>query len=229
VSPEAAVIAVAAALYLLDCAVLLERGQALWSSAGLAFGSLHYQLRGRAVALLNPLTPFVATFRTLPLFSAAAGAKPADAMSALSPLSVLALIQLLLILAVLPYCLLRAPGWPFLAALALAYANALALIGLLWWRLRRARIPARPLAGLVFGWLVCLPLSINALRKAALAFDIELDAREAIGLLPEHARALARSELAAQVGEAMQELEEDDERHRRLAELKALLAAETRP
>jgi len=225
VSPEAAVIAVAAALYLLDCAVLLERGQALWSSAGLAFGSLHYQLRGRAVALLNPLTPFVATFRTLPLFSAAPGAKPADAMSALSPLSVLALIQLLLILAVLPYCLLRAPGWPFFAALALAYANALALIGLLWWRLRRARIPARPLAGLVFGWLVCLPLSINALRKAALAFDIELDAREAIGLLPERDRERALAALAAQIAEAMTELDEKDELHDRLAALHRELRA----
>ena len=41
-STEAAVIAVAAAIYLFDCVVLLERGQALWSSAGLSFGSLHY-------------------------------------------------------------------------------------------------------------------------------------------------------------------------------------------
>jgi hypothetical protein len=229
VSTEAAVIAVAAAIYLLDCAVLLARGQALWSSAGLAFGSLHYQLRGRAVALLNPLTPFVATFRTLPLFSSASGMKPADAVGAIAPLSVLALIQLLLVLAVLPYCLLRAPGWPFFAALALAYANALALLGLLWWRLRRARTSTRPLLGLGFGWLVCLPLSINALRKTALAYDIAMDAREAIGLVQEHDRERARTALAAQVGEAMQELDEGDEHHQRLAELKALLAAEASP
>ncbi len=222
-------IAVAAALYLVDCVVLLERGQALWSSAGLAFGSLHYQLGGKPVAALNPLTPFVAAYRTLPLFSEAPGAKRAAAVEALAPLSVLALIQLLLVLAVLPYCLLRAPGWPFFAALALAYANALALLGLLWWRLRRAGIAARPLAALGFGWLACLPLSINALRKAALSFDVAMDAREAIGLLPAPDRERARMALAAQVTEAMQENDEGDERHRRLAELQALLAAEARP
>jgi sulfur transfer protein SufE len=36
----------------------------------------------------------------------------------------------------------------------------------------------------------------------------------------------ARFELAAQVAEAMQELDEDDERYRRLAELKRQLATE---
>jgi len=151
VSTEATVIAVAAAIYLVDCAVLLERGQALWTRSGLAFGSLHYQVRGRAVALLNPFTPFVAPLRT------------------------------------------------------------------------------RPLLGLAFGWLVCLPLSINALRKAALAFEVAIDAREAIGLLPEGDRARARGELAAQIAEAMQELDESDERHQRLAELKVQLAAQARP
>ncbi|HVP08326.1 MAG TPA: hypothetical protein VMT02_02305 [Burkholderiales bacterium] len=222
-STEATVIAVAAAIYLADCVVLLERGQALWSSAGLAFGSLHYQLHGKAVAWLNPLTPFVAAFRTLPLFSTAPGAKPADAVNALAPLSVLCLIQLLLVLAVLPYCLLRAPGWPFFAALALAYANALALLGLLWQRLRGAGIATRPLAGLGFGWLVCLPLSVNALRKAALAFDVAIDAREAIGLLPERDRERARLALAAQIAEAMADLDEEDQLRDRLAALRSEL------
>jgi len=228
-SAEATVIAVAAAIYLVDCVVLLRRGQALWSSAGLAFGSLHYQLRGKAVALLNPLTPFVAAFRTLPLFSAAAGTKQADAVGALAPLSVLGLIQLLLVLAVLPYCLLRAPGWPFFAALALAYANAIALLGLLWWRLRGARIATRPLAGLGFGWLVCLPLSVNALRKAALAFDVAIDAREAIGLLPERERERARAALAAQIAEAMADLDDADPLHDRLAALRTELVAVPEP
>ncbi|HUK03940.1 MAG TPA: hypothetical protein VLV90_02510 [Burkholderiales bacterium] len=228
-STEATVIAVAAALYLADCVVLLERGQALCSRAGLSFGSLHYQVRGRPVALLNPLTPFVAAFRTLPLFSPASGARHSDAASALAPLSVPSLIQLLLVLAVLPYCLLRAPGWPFLAALALAYANAVVLLGLLWLRLRGAGLPTRPLVGLGFGWLACLPLSINALRKAALVFDVAIDARGAIELLPAGDRERARGELAAQVAEALQELDESDERHRRLAELQATLAAQARP
>ena len=178
-------IAVAVAIYLVDCVVLLERGQALWSGARLAFGSLHYQVRGRVVALLNPLTPFVAPLRTRPLLSGAAGVEPEGAARALAPLGMLALLQLLLVLAALPYCLIQARGWPFFAALLAAYANAIALLGLLWWRLSRARLATRPLAALAFGWLACLPLSINALRRAALAFDAALDAPAAIDPLPD--------------------------------------------
>ena len=87
-------------------------------------------------------------------------------------------------------------------------------------------MPARPLVGLGFGWLACLPLSVNAPRKAGLAFDVAMDAREAIRLLPERAQERARGELAAQLAEAMQELDESDERHQRLAGLRRELALE---
>lgn len=223
---EAAVIVVAAALYFFDCVVLLERGQALWSRSTLSFGSQHYQIRGKVVAVLNPLTPFIAVFRTLPLFSGSSNVKAPEAAGALQPVAVLGFVQLLLVFAALPYCLYRAPGWPFFAALVLAYVNAIALLGLIWWRLRGARITTRPLIGLGFGWLACLPLSVNALRKAGLAFDVAMDAREAILLLAERDRERARGALAAQVAEAMQELEENDERHHRLADLKRQLAPE---
>jgi len=226
VSAEATVIAVAAAIYLLDCVVLLERGQALWSRNSLSFGSRHYQIRGKVVGMLNPLTPGIASFRTLPLFSGSSPVKATEAASALQPVAVLGLVQLALVFAALPYCLYRAPGWPFFAALALAYANAIALLAVIWWRLRGASIATRPLIGLGFGWLACLPLSVNALRKAGLAFDVAMDAREAILLLPAHDQERARGNLAAQVAEAMQELEESDEQHRRLADLKRQLAPE---
>jgi hypothetical protein len=224
VSPEAAVIAVAAAIYLADCIVLLERGQALLSGGALSFGSNHYQIRGKVVALLNPFTPFIQAWRTRPLFSDAPGVQAADAEKLAMP--VLGLCQLLLVFAALPYCLYRAPGWPFFTALVLAYANAILMLGLLWRRFRKAGIAARALIGLGFGWLACLPLSVNAPRKAGLAFDMAMDAREAIRLLPERAQERARGDLAAQIAEAMQELEESDERHRRLAELGRQLAPE---
>lgn len=211
-------IAVAVAIYLVDCVALLERGQALWSRDAVSFGSNHYQIRGRVVALLNPFTPFIQVLRTRPLFSAAPGIQVPDAEKLATP--VLGLCQFLLVFGALPWCLYRAPGWPFFAALALAYANAIAMLGLLWWRFRRAGIPARPLIGLGFGWLACLPLSVNAPRKAGLAFDIAMDAREAIRQIPERARERARGDLAAQVAEALQELEESDERHQRLAGLR---------
>ena len=53
-----------------------------------------------------------------------------------------------------------------------------------------------------------------------------MDAREAIGLLAERDRERARSDLAAQLAETMQELEESDERHHRLADLCRQLAPE---
>ena len=223
-------LAVAAALYLVDCVVLLERGQALlaamWSRVALAFGSTHYQIRGRAVALLNPFTPFIPVFRTLPLFSGSAEVKVSRAVRAMTPLSAPSLLQFLLVFVALPYCLYRAPGWPFFIALVLAYMNALAMLFLIWWRFRAAGIATRPLVALGFAWLACLPLSVNALRKAALAFDVALDARRALRALPARDRERARGELAAQVAESMQELEETDERHRRLAALRRELIPE---
>lgn len=220
-------IAVAAALYLFDCVVLLERGQALWSRHGLSFGSQHYQLRGKAVALVNPLTPFVPVFRTLPLFSANPGVPLSKALQSLAPVAALSLLQFGLLFIALPASLYRAPGWPFFVSLVLAYLNALAMLGFIGWRLRGAGIATRPLIGLGFAWLACLPLSVNALRKAGLAFDIGMDARRAIRVIPVEARSKARFDFIAQIAEAMQELEEGDERHRRLAELRRQLSTES--
>ena len=219
-------IAVAAALYLLDCVVLLERGQALWSRGSLSFGSTHYQIRGRVVALLNPFTPFFPVFRTLPLFSSAAGVSLSRAARSLTPVAALSLLQLVLVFVALPYCLYRAPGWPFLVSLVLAYAGAIAMLGLLWWRFRRAGLATRPLFGLGFAWLACLPLSVNALRKAGLAFSVALDARRAIRLLSAGQRQRARDELAAQLAEALQEFDDADASGGRLLALTKQLAEE---
>lgn len=225
-SIEAAVTAVAAAIYLLDCVVLLERGQALWSRNALSFGSRHYQIRGKVVALLNPFTPFLAVLRTSPLFAATAGPQASSALRALAPLVVPALLQFVLVFIALPWCLYRAPGWPFFLALLLAYVNAVAMLVAIWWRFRKRDLATRPLAALGFAWLACLPLSVNAQRKAGLAFDIAMDARQAIRALPAARQERARGDLAAQIAEALQELEEGDERHRRLAELKGQLEPE---
>jgi hypothetical protein len=226
VSAEATVIAVASAIYLFDCAVLLERGQALWSRGGMSFGSRHYQIRNKVVALLNPFTPFVPVFRTRPLFAAASKVKLSRAVQSLVPMAAMSLLQFALVFAALPYCLYRAPGWPFFMALVLAYANAIGMLGFIWWRYRKAGLAARPLLALGFGWLACLPLSVNALRKAGLAFDFSVDARGAIRYLPAGERQRARGDLAAQVAEAMHELEENDQRYRRLSELRRQLTPE---
>lgn len=231
---EAALLALAAALYLFDCVVLLERGQALLearrSGLGLGFGARHYQISGKAVALLNPLTPFVCAFRSLALFSSPGekSIKVSKANAAISPLAPLALAQFVLVFVALPVCLYRAPGWPFLAALALAYLNAIAMLSLLFLGFRTNSIPTRPLVSLGFGWIVCLPLSVNCLRAAGVSFPLAIDAQRALRFLRADSRQRAREDLAAQIGEAMQELEEGDELHRRLAELKRQLTPEAR-
>jgi hypothetical protein len=229
---EAALVALAAAIYLADCVVLLERGQALvesrWSSMTVSFGSRHYQIAGKSVALLNPLTPFFSVFRSLVLFPSPEerGIRISRAVVAVAPLAPLALLQLLLLFVALPYCLYRAPGWPFLIALALAYLNAIVMLLLLWWRFRSNAIPARPLIGLGFGWIACLPLSVNCLRAAGVCFSLGLDAQRALRFVRGQVREKAREDLAAQVAEAMQDIEEGDERHHRLAELRRQLAPE---
>lgn len=227
---EAALVALAAAIYLFDCIVLLERGQALleagWTRPAVSFGSRHYQISGKAVALLNPFTPFVLAFRSLALFSSPGkeSVKVSSAVKAAAPLAALAAMQFLLIFVALPYCLYRAPGWPFLAALVLAYLNAIAMLVFLFFNFKKNSIPARPLAGLGFGWIVCLPLSVNCLRAAGLSVPLGVDAIRAMRFLRDKQK--ARAELAAQVAEAMQETDETDSEHARLAELARQLEPE---
>lgn len=229
-SAEATVIAVASAIYLFDCVVLLERGQALWSRGALSFGSNHYQIRGKVVALLNPVTPFIPVFRTLTLFSAPEASNPrlSDAVRTLAPVSALSLLQFVLVFAALPYCLYRAPGWPFLIALLLAYVNALAMLGFIWWRFRAAGFATRPLAALGFAWLACLPLSVNCLRKAGVSSSVAIDAHAALRFLAASEQQRAREALTAQIAEALHELDENDQLHRRLAELRRRLTPEAR-
>jgi hypothetical protein len=221
---EATVIAVASALYLFDCIVLLERGQALVEARGsrlaLQFGSAHYQVSGKAVALMNPLTPFCIVLRTAPLFESGPGPKTSRALRLLAPLRTAALLQFLLVFAILPWCLYRAPGWPFVIALLLAYLNAAAMLAFIAWRYGRLGVSRRPLWGLGFGWLACLPLSVNSLRRAGIAFQLPFDARAAMRLLPADGRAVPAAGLAAQVEEALHDLDEGDAERNRLAALK---------
>ncbi|HEX2651629.1 MAG TPA: hypothetical protein VHN19_17000 [Burkholderiales bacterium] len=227
---EAALVALAAAIYLFDCVVLLERGQALIEARGrnmaLSFGSRHYQISGKVVALMNPLTPFLPAFCSLPLFSGTAGIKLGKAVRAHAPLAIPAAMQFVIVFVVLPLCLYRAPGWPLLVTLALAYLNAVVMLVFLFLNFRKNSIPVRPLAGLGFGWIVCLPLSVNCLRASGVGMVLGVDAASAIRLVPDSERPRARADLAGQVAEAMQETDEADSHHAKLAELAQRLEPE---
>jgi len=164
--------------------------------------------------------------RTLPLFSQASNPKASEVQQAVQPLWLLSLFQFLLMFLVLPYCFYRAPGWPFFVFLLLAYVNATAMLAFLWWRFHKAALARRPLLNLGFAWLACLPLSVNAQRKAALAFDVGMDAREAIRGLPESAQERARNDLASQISEAIDELHETDDRRAALVLMQTELKAD---
>ena len=171
------------------------------------FGSLHYQVRGHAVALLNPLTPFVPPSGRFPCFRRRRAVKAATRRSAWRRCRRWARCSCCSSSVSLPYCLYRAPGWPFFAALVLAYVNTIAMLGLIWRRFQRRgdRRAARCSGWASAGSPACRCPS-TALRKAALAFDVATDAAGAMRLATRAGeRERACGELAAQLAQAMQE------------------------
>ena len=233
-SIEAILLAMIVGLYLFDCIVLVARGQGILERTRarwrLSFGSKHYVIRGKPVALLTPLTPCLPAFKTLPLLqpSASRALKPSAAVRVLSPLRSLAALQLALVLIALPVSLFRPSGGPFLVALVLAYVNVLAMLGIAFSRYRRTGLPSKPLWSLAFNCIVCLPLSANLYRRASMTLPLASDAAQAVRLLPGVSRRGARSELLAQVAEALEEVEEEGLAFAALDSLRRDLAARNR-
>jgi len=203
----AAVFWVGVAIYLVDCLVSVGRAQAVlqWTGRRWAatYGSLGYLIGGRPVMLLNPLLPWRMTVKTREMLTDASSParRPGAIVRALGPASPLAALQAALMFVVLPLTLHRYPGWPFFLALVAAYVNYAAILTILWVRRSRAGLGLGTIASLGVYGLVCLPLSVNALRKASLAAPMERSALEAIGMLPAPARAASREALSAHIAE----------------------------
>ncbi len=220
-------------LYLFDCLLTLQRAQGLLERRGarwtLRFPSPHYAIRGAPVALLNPLTPARPVLATLPPFAAPdARAVPASrAVRALRAMRALTRVQFVLVLVALPYCLFYAPGWPLLAVLAGAYANAFALILLAARGCRTLGLPATRVAMLAFNGLICIPLSINMMRRILLRVPMRRDAAASLRLLRAGDRGRARSALLAQLREALEDEDEAGETYPRLVALRARLQGES--
>ena len=231
ISTELAVLLLGGGLYLLDCVVLLGRGQGLLERATrgwrLRFGSSHFLIRGSPVVLLNPLTPGALALRTLaPFEPRPAGARrPAAVARLLKPLRPLALVQFVLVFVLVPATLVRWPAWPFLVALSLAFLNVALMLATAARRFRRAGLARQPLWSIGFNSIVCLPLSVNLYRRTALAAGIDGDAARLLRLLPRAYRSDARAQLVLQLGEAVQDAEEGSEAHGKLKGLAERLAA----
>lgn len=230
ISTELAVLLVGGGLYLLDCVVLLARGQGILVKAGggwrLLFGSRHYVIKGSPVALLNPLTPAKLALKTLPLFRppAPGSLKPSKVVRVLWPVQPLALAQFCLVFLFVPVTMYRYPGWPFLVALSLSYLNVLSMLTLVALRFRAAGLPRRPLWTLGFNCIVCVPLSVNFYRRAALAIDMSGDAARLLRLVSTPKRGDARARLILELREAAQDAEEDSLVHGKLTCLAQRLA-----
>jgi len=224
-SLETTVLLVLGGLYLVDCATLVERGQALlerkpgrWS---LAFGNRYYVIRTKPVAMLNPLTPCVPTLRTAPLLggTSAREIRPSTAARRLLPLRLLATIQFLLVLMVVPLTMIFFVGWPFLVAVIVAYLNTLAMLVILIRAFRVADVPWRSLWQLVFNAIVCLPLSINLYRRSSMLLPLAYDASRCLNLVP----ALERRHAAEVLQMHIQDLlEEEDEESQNAVALRVL-------
>lgn len=210
---DAAFAAAVLALYAADSIVLVERGQAVLerrrSGWRMALGTRHYLVRGRPLVVLDPFAPAVPALRTAPLLGERGrGLAPPRAAAGLRWAGALAAAQFLLVIVAIPLSMLRFPGWPLVIAIALAYANALAIAALLAMRFRALGVPLAALRGAAFNAAVCLPLSVNLLRRACLALPIGVDARRAVRLVRPADRDAARRALLVQLDEAMQDAEE---------------------
>jgi hypothetical protein len=202
--------------YLADCVVLLRPAQALaqltpprrrrgiaarWQ-ASLDFGLTFYPVRGRTLALLNPLTPFIAVFKTCPLGEgAAASLAPLTLRQMLSirirtaRMSIALVSHGALMFVILPLLLLSGETVRLLIALAAAFLSAILILAVCYMDRRAARLPSAGFWAIAGQALLCLPTSLNAPRKLALLAPAAMQAPALLPRMPEEGRQAALGEL----------------------------------
>jgi len=207
-------------LYLLDCVVLLRPAQALAvpklprgkgrrgpgiapvCAMDLDFGLTVYPVRGRCLAVLNPLTPFVAVFKTRPIDAAGMGdARPLSLRQILSlrlrmrRMSVTLFLHGVLLFVVLPLLLLSGQTDRLLIALGAAFLSALLILWACYMDRRAARLPLAGFWGVAGQALLCLPTSLNAPRKLALLAPAAARSLDLLPRVPADRRERAVGEL----------------------------------
>jgi hypothetical protein len=198
-------LAILIGLYVADCLVLLGPGQGLLifekPAIRLDFGLSSYVMRGRVPALLNPLTPWIPAFKTVPLALGSAGARPPR----LHPLRrchywIVATWPMLLVHAGLmfgaaPYFLLTARYRELAIVIACAFVSAGFLLVLGWRVAAGIGLSRRHYMSLAFQAVICLPLSLNLLRKLALLAPPEYTALDLLARMEQDRRLATASEL----------------------------------
>jgi len=196
-SAERLLIAIFLSLYLLDCLVFLKPTQGIVflrrQGVRLAFGVSSYSLRGKVPALLNPFTPWILGFKTRPVvlenddaaIAFSAGTiqlrrlrRPRALVLSAAPLLV---CQGLLLFGALPFFLVTARHNQFFVGLACAFLSAAAIAGMGLQLIRPLGLSKRSCWALCLQAFICLPLSLNLLRKIALLASVR---DSALDLLP---------------------------------------------
>jgi len=220
--------------YLVDCVVLLQPAQAMATlslaprrpkkdgALGIAgrcrcaldFGWTVYPIRGRYLAVLNPLTPFIPVFKTRPIDdrtepSAAQrplGLRPMIAMRIRTGRMGLALISHgILLFVILPVLLLSGEITRLLIALAAAFLSAILILAISYMDRRAARLSLSGFWSIAGQALLCLPTSLNAPRKLALLAPAVAQAHDLLAMVPDDRRQGPLTELRLTLDRAVSE------------------------
>jgi hypothetical protein len=213
-------------LYLADCLILLRPTQALAAvfrgAYSLDFGLSTYQVRRRIPLLLNPFTPWQIWFRTEPIAGAersgiAPRGVPRMAVAAVSRYarraSPVIALQGLIVFVGLPGSLWLGQYRVLAGCVAVGFGLALIIVLLGWRPARVLGISGRAFAALAFQALICLPISVNFLRKIALINVFPHTAAELLPAVPPAVRAETAREIVRALSAAV--LDEPDAGRRR--------------
>ena len=113
-----------------------------------------------------------------------------------------------------------------MAALGLSYLNTIVILGVLYRKRAVFGITPASLASLAFAGLICLPLSINLVRKALLAVELQIRPMDCLHLLNADGRVSATQQLLGHIGEALLDVVEHTSEEVRLKALQSKLLAE---
>lgn len=179
-SPESSLLVIGIALYLFDSARLIYPSEGILIASNerwrTSLGFDQFQLAGKNVLFFSPIAPGHAAFRaiwfdTTAVDPAALAGVLRDRANSLRVLSWPVTIQLIVMFIVVPVCLFHFPGMPLAVALGFLYANAMGSLCVVAIRRKRFELRWGQVAVIAFECLVCIPLSINLLRKLSFGFS----------------------------------------------------------
>ncbi len=151
--------------------------------------------------MLNPLTPFIAVFKTRPIDQGSAVLQPLTLrqMTVIrirtARMSVALVSHGVLMFVILPLLLLSGETARLLIALAAAFLSAILILAVCYVDRRAARLPMSGFWTIAGQALLCLPTSLNAPRKLALLAPGTMQAPEWLPSVPEAQRQAALGEL----------------------------------